>query len=62
MSLTSISKPVESRDFKMPRQRRKRERQKKSDMLNRQNRNSARAPRFFVHFFGVTARLRREDA
>ena len=24
--------------------------------------NSARAPRFFVHFFAVTARLRRETA
>ena len=30
---------------------------KKSNRLNRQNNNSARASRFFVHFFVVTARL-----
>ena len=30
---------------------------KKSNRLNRQNNNSARASRFFVHFFAVTARL-----
>ena len=40
-------------DFKMPRRRRQRERQK-SNRLNRQNNNSARAARFFVHFFDVT--------
>ena len=49
------------RDFKMPRRRRQRERQK-SNRLKRQNNNSARASRFFVHFFAVTARLRRENA
>ena len=48
------------RDFTMPRQPRRRERQK-SNRLNRQNNNSARASRFFVHFFDVTARLRREN-
>ena len=30
---------------------------KKSNRLNRQNNDSARASRFFVHFFDVTARL-----
>ena len=29
---------------------------------NKQNDNSARASRFFVHFFAVTARIRRENA
>ena len=37
------------------------ERQKRNS-LNRQNNNSARAARFFVHFFTVTARLRPENA
>ena len=41
----------------MPRRRRQRERQK-SSWLKKQNNNSARASRFFVHFFTVTARLR----
>ena len=41
----------------MRRRRRQRERQKS----NRFN-NFARALRFFVHFFAVTARLRRENA
>ena len=45
----------------MPRQQRQRGRQK-SSRLNRQNNNSARASRFFVHFFAVTARLRGENA
>ena len=49
------------RDFKMSRRRRQRDRQK-SNKLNRQNNNNARAWRFFVHFFAVTARLRRENA
>ena len=39
----------------MPRRRWRLERQK-SNSLNRQNNNSARAARFFVHFFVVTAR------
>ena len=39
----------------MPRRRRQRERQK-SNTWNRQNNNSARASRFFVHFFAVTSR------
>ena len=50
---------INIRDFKMP--RRQREGQK-SNRLNRQNKNSARASRFFVHFFAVTARLRQENA
>ena len=45
----------------MPRRQRQRGRQK-SSRLNRQNNNSARASRFFVHFFAVTARLRGENA
>ena len=45
----------------MPRRRRQGERQK-SNWLNmvKQKNNSARASRFLVHFFAVTARLRRE--
>ena len=31
-------------------------------ILIKQNNNFARASRFFVHFFAVTARLRRENA
>ena len=34
----------------------------KSIRLNRQNNTSARASRFFVHFFTITARLRRQNA
>ena len=49
------------RDFKMSRRRRQRDRQK-SNKLNRQTNNNARVSRFFVHFFAVTARLRRENA
>ena len=45
----------------MPQRRRQRERQK-SNRLNRQNNNSARAARFFVHFSAVTAPLRLENA
>ena len=30
--------------------------------IDKQNNNFARASRFFVHFFGVTARLKRENA
>ena len=38
------------------------EKVKKSYRLNKQNNGSTRASRFFVHFFTVTARLRRENA
>ena len=33
---------------------------KKNDRFNEQNNNSARASRFFLHFFAVPAQLRRE--
>ena len=49
------------RDFKIQRWRRQRGRQK-SNTFNNQNNNFARASRFFVHFFAVTARLLRENA
>ena len=32
----------------------------KNNRFNEQNNNSARASRFFVHFFAFTAQLRRE--
>ena len=38
------------------------ENDKKVVGLDWQNNNSARASRFFVHFFAVTAQLRRENA
>ena len=49
---------VNNRTFKMKRRRES----KKSNSLTRQNNNFARASRFFVHFFAVTARLPRENA
>ena len=49
---------VNNRKFKMKRRRES----KKSNGLIRQNNNFARASRFFVHFFAVTARLPRENA
>ena len=49
---------VNNRKFKMKRRRES----KKSNSLTRQNNNFARASRFFVHFFAVTARLPRENA
>ena len=30
--------------------------------MNKQSNNAARASRFFVHFFAITARLRQENA
>ena len=50
-----------NRDFKIQRRGRQRERQK-NNWFNKQNINFARASRFFVHFFPVFARLRRENA
>ena len=50
-----------NRDLKIRRRRPQRERHK-SNRFNNQNNNFARASRFFVHFFAVTARLRRENA
>ena len=49
-----------NRDFKIQRRGRQRERQK-SKRFNKQNNNFARASHFFVHFFPVFARLRREN-
>ena len=50
-----------SRELKQRRRRQQRERQK-SIRFVKQNNNFARASRFFVHFFAVVARLRRESA
>ena len=44
------------------RRRRRQENGKKAIDFDWQNNNFARASRFFVHFFAVTARLRRESA
>ena len=49
------------RDFKIPRRRRQLERQK-NNTFNKQNNNFARTSHFFVNFFPVFARLRRENA
>ena len=49
---------VNNRKFKMKRRRES----KKRNSLTRQNNNFARASRFFVYFFAVTARLPRENA
>ena len=48
-------------DFKIQRRGRQWERQK-TNLFNKQNNNFASASRFFVHFFSVFARLRRENA
>ena len=50
------------RELKQRRRRRQRERQKinRFSLAKRQKMNFARASRFFVHFFAVTARLQRE--
>ena len=50
-----------SRDLKIRRRRRQRGRQK-SNRFNNQNNNFPRTSRFFVHFFAVAERLRRENA
>ena len=47
-------------DFKIQRRERQRERQN-NNWFNKQSNNFARASRFFVHFFPVFARLRREN-
>ena len=52
-------------DFKIQRRdRNKNERQKykRKNWFNKQNNNFARVSHFFVHFFAVSARLRRENA
>ena len=48
------------RELKQRRRRRQLGRQKSNRFVN-QNNNFARASRFFVHFFTVLARLRREN-
>ena len=58
VSCTTPLLPIGSLN-KQRRRRRQRERQNKAIGLDWQNNNFARAPRFFVHFFAVTARLRR---
>jgi len=50
-----------SRELKQRRRRQQQERQKNIG-LDWQNNNFARTLRFFVHFFAVTERLRRENA
>ena len=49
------------REFKIQRRGRQLEHQK-NNRFNYQNNNFARATHFFVHFFPVFARLRRENA
>ena len=49
------------RDLKLKRRGQQRERQK-NKRLNKQNNNFASPSRFFVHFFPVFARLRRENS
>ena len=49
------------REFKIQQRGRQRERQK-NNRFNKQNNNFARASHFFVHFFPVFTRLRRENA
>ena len=48
-----------NKDLTKLRRRRQQERPK-SNRFDEQNNNSARASRFFVHFFAVPAQLRRE--
>ena len=58
---TAIAFSRQNRDFKIQRRGRQRER-KKNNGFNKQNNNFTRASHFFVHFFPVFARLRRENA
>ena len=53
--------PFDNSELQQRRRRRQRERQKSNRFIT-QNNNSARASRFFVDFFVVTVRLRRENA
>ena len=52
---------MDNRELKQRRRRRQRQRQK-SNSLEWQINNFARASLSFVHFFAVTARLRRETS
>ena len=63
MRMKSYKKPsvaIIGRELQQRRRRRQKELQK-SNRLDKQNRNFARAADFFVHFFAVTARLRSEN-
>ena len=51
-----------NRDFKIQRRGRQRERKKKNKTNWFNNQNNNFAPRFFVHFFPVFARLQRKNA
>ena len=57
--IESLSISSFNKDLTKLRRRRQRESQK-SNIFNERNNNSARASRFFVHFFAVPAQLRRE--
>ena len=59
--MTALPGYVNNRELKRRRRRQQGERQKAIG-LDWQNNNSARASRFFVHFFIVTARLQRESS
>ena len=50
-----------NRELKQRRRRRKQEQQPSNRFIDWQNNNFARASRFFVHFFAVTAQLRRSE-
>ena len=56
-----LSSLIDIRNFKIQRRERQREGQK-NNWFNKQNNNFARPSHFFVHFFLVFARLRRESA
>ena len=57
--IESLSISSFNRDLTKLRRRRQRESQK-SNIFNERKNNSARGPRFFVHFFAFPAQLRRE--
>ena len=59
--MTALPGRVNNRELKQRRRRQQRERQK-AVALDWQNKNFARASRFFVHFFAVTVRLQRESS
>ena len=56
-------RPIKIREFLQRRRRRLRQRERQnSSRFIKQNNKFARASGFFVHFFAVSARLRRENA
>ena len=56
-----MSNRLDIRELKQRQRGRQRKRQK-SNWLDLQNNNSARASRFFLHFFAVVARIRHESS